>query len=53
VGGTPEGDFATTVGMAGVSEGETVCGMVSCESRLESIENLAGGIWVSRREEGG
>jgi hypothetical protein len=28
VGGTPEGPLATTVGMAGVSEGETVCGMV-------------------------
>lgn len=28
VGGTLEGPFATTVGMAGVSEGETVCGMV-------------------------
>lgn len=27
VGGTPEGPFATTVGIAGVSEEETMCGI--------------------------
>jgi hypothetical protein len=38
VGGTPEEPFATMVGMAGVSEGETVCGIFqrSGESKIES-----------------